>query len=200
MPKIDHAEYEAATIGGDFKEFCPGAYVVRIQAVRTSWEEMDWGIRERVERTSDEEKAVLLIWDVAEGEFEGEFSRGFYLDGGEPDQRKDFMHQVLYTWDDLGDLRQFNDALEKSNPGFDPMAAFEADRWDMYIGKQFGIVVDGTHYTKENGYDGWKTRAKHWKVYSVDDIRSGKHAEPYITDKRTNKDEAPADNYADVPF
>ena len=201
MPKINRDEYNAASVGGSFKEFCPGAYIGRIQAVRTEWEEMDWSMRERVTKTAETDKAVMFIFDIAEGEFAGEFSRDFYFVGGKLDETKDFMHRVKYSWNDLRDLKRFDDALKASNPGFDPEAAFDADKWELYVGKLFGFVADGTHVTKDNGFDGWRNvHVKDWKVYSVDDIRDGKHDEPRITDKRVKQEPAQADTYSDVPF
>lgn len=216
MPKINRDAYNNTTYGSGFKPFCAGAYVGRIQAVRTSWEEMDWEVGQRVQRAAATDNAVMLVFDVAEGEFAGEFSRDFYMKNGGIDPDKDFMHWVKYSWADLRDLKRFDDALKASNPGFDPAAAFDADRWELYVGKLFGFVADGTVRTNDQGYDTWRTNVKPWKVCSADDIRNGKHAEPRITDKRTKVAEpikltpddgyfagastAPAGAYDDIPF
>lgn len=191
MPKINRDAYNNTTYGSGFKPFCAGAYVGRIQAVRTSWEEMDWDAGRRTQRTAESEQAVMFVFDIAEGEFEGEFSRDFYMKNGSVDPDKDFLHWVRYSWaldpktGEYKDLVRFDDALKASNPGFDPEPAFDADRWELYVGKLFGFVADGTVRTNDQGYDTWRTNVKPWKVCSADDIREGKHAEPRITDKRT---------------
>ena len=152
MPKINRDEYNAAALdGGTFKEFCPGAYVGKIMAVRTEFDEYDFERREVVTRTADSDSAVMFVYDIAEGEFAGEFSRDYYAS-----ENKDFLHRVRYSWENLRDLKRFDIALKESNPGFNPEAAFDADNWDAYVGKLFGFVADGTHYTKDNGFDGWK--------------------------------------------
>lgn len=204
MPKIDMAEYNAtdASTGG-FKQLVPGAYVVTIQAVRTQFEEMDWNIGERVLRDYDTDNCVLFVFDIAEGEFTGEFSREFYLGlDGKLDTRKDFLHSVKYDWSDLRSFKKFNQVIEDSNPGFNVMAAFNADKWDMYVGKQFGLVLNGTVSTNDRGYDTWKLRVGRG-IYTVDDVHDGKTPEPRITDKRTPvapSTAATADQYCDVPF
>lgn len=207
MPKIDKTEYENAKYGngGGFKPYTAGAYVGVIQAIRTSWEEMDWSVGKRVTKTADDDSAVLIVFDVAEGDCAGEFSRDFYMGAdGQLDPRKDFMHSVVYSWADLRDLRRFDDALTASNPGFDVQAAFAADKWELYVGRKFGYVADGTVSTNERGYDQWRVRVKPWKVCSVEDIHNGNHAEPRVTDKRTKAADDAADDTtaydADIPF
>lgn len=203
MPKINRDEYNSTSIsGGTFKEFCPGAYVGRITAVRTEFEEYDFERGGVVDKSADKDKAVMFVFDIAEGEFAGEFSRDYYAD-----ERKDFMHRVKYSWADLRDLKRFDTALKESNRGFDPEAAFDADNWQAYVGKLFGFVADGTRVTKDNGFDAWRNiNVKPWKIYSVEDIRNGNHAEPRITDKRVKIEGARADAkpaadlYADIPF
>lgn len=201
MPKIDMKEYNATDTAGGFKQLVPGAYVVAIQAVRTEFEEMDWDLGDRVKRSADKDRAVMFVFDIAEGDFLGEFSRDFYLGvDGKLDERKDWMHSVKYDWSDMRSFKRFNQALEESNPGFDTMAAFQADRWDMYVGKKFGLVLNGTVSTNDRGYDSWRLRAGKG-IYTVDDIHDGRTPEPRIQDKRV-KENAPEPTavYDDIPF
>ena len=99
------------------------------------------------------------------------------------------------------------DCFTASNPGFDALAAFEADKWPLFVGKLFGVVLNGTVRTNERGYDQWSLRTS-TKPYTVDDIRNGNHAEPRITDKRTQVAAQPSTTpaaaapsyYDDIPF
>ena len=203
MPKIDKAAYTSAeaTQGGSFKQMEPGAYVVKIVAVRTEWFD-NWN---KKECTSDAEKMAWFVFDIDEGEFAGEFSRDFYLDGNGYDTAKDWMHQAAYGWYNLGKLKWFNDVLTKSNPGFDPMAALEADAWNLFLGKRFGVLLNGTVTTNDRGYDNW--RFKVGEIISVDDVHSGNHGEPKITDKRADTSTSRSGvalntdgTYDDIPF
>ena len=188
MPRIDMNDYNSAeeSQGGGFKQLVPGAYVVRIQAVRTEWYD-NWN---QCDKNSEQDKMAWFVFDIAEGEFAGEFSRDFYMKNGRLDPNKDFLHQAAYAWYNVGKLKLFNRVLAESNPGFDPMAAFNADRWEMYVGKLFGVVLNGTVTTNDNGYDQWRLRSG--DIISVNDVRTGNHKEPKITDKRT-KVEDPQD-------
>lgn len=201
MPKIDMEAYESA--GGGFKQLLPGAYVATVMQVVTEFEEMDWDLRERVTRTADNDQAVMFVFDIAEGEFCGEFSRDYYMEDGKPAANKTWMHQFKYSWapESMRDFKRFNQVLEDSNPGFNVMAAFQADRWDMYVGKKFGIVLNGTVSTNDNGYDKWTLRPG-WRTYTVDEVRDGKTPAPRITDRRTPVPEAeePESTPYDVPF
>ena len=202
MPKIDMEAYESAS-SGSFKQLTPGAYVVAIMQVLDEFEEMDWDVRERVTRTAEKDQAVMFVFDIAEGEFCGEFSRDYYMEDGKPAPNKTWMHQFKYSWapESMRDFKRFNEVLEDSNPGFNVLAALEADKWDMFVGKKFGIVLNGTVSTNDNGYDKWTLRPG-WRVFTVDAVRDGKTPAPRITDKRTP---VPEDGDAestpyDVPF
>ena len=137
---------------------------------------------------------------------------GFLASTPKPEQ--DWRHQFKLYWGDLDNqkdaerTRYILDCISASNPGFDALAAFEADRWALFIGKKFGVVLNGTVRTNERGYDQWTLRTSA-KPYSVDDIRTGNHTEPRKTDKRTQVDAQPsttaaaaaaASYYDDIPF
>ena len=66
----------------------------------------------------------------------------------------------------------------------------------MFIGKRFGVVLDGEVSTSESGYDRWRFSVG--EVASVQAVRDGKVREPRITDNRVQV--ATADAYDDVPF
>lgn len=184
MPKIDMNEYNNAkeSQGGGFAQPEPGVYKLRIMAVRTEWEEYDFQAGGKVGKTSDEDRSVQFVYDIDDGEFEGEYSRDFFMDGTEPAPNKDWMHQTKYGWWNLGRLKLQNNVLATWNPGFDPMAAFQADRWDMFVGKKFAAVVNGTVSTNDNGFDNWRLRCGDW--ITPEQLASGDHKEPKVTDKR----------------
>ena len=147
MPKLnetfDNAQ-ESTAGGGEFKRMDPGAYMCRIQAVRTEWSDS------RGNRwTSDEKQYVKLILDIDEGEHAGEFSRE-YWDG----EDKDWGHTLYMSWTPraLGILKHTLKALDEANPGFDSRAAFEADQWMLFIGKKCRVLWNGQERTNDRGY------------------------------------------------
>ena len=77
---------------------------------------------------------------------------------------------------DMGAFKGNIQALDESNPGFDALAAFQADRWELFIGKKVGIVVGEEEY---RGNDGTvKTRLGFPRLKSIQDIRAGKFKVP----------------------
>ena len=200
MPKLDHAAYEAAAEGnggGSIAQMTPGAYVCRIQAVRTE------GSTRSGRWTSDEKEYVLFVYDIAEGPHAGRYSDDYFCDaGGRVDPDKDYMHCVYMSFKvkAYGMLKRRLRAITASNPGFDAEAAFEADRWEMFVGKQFGAVLDGEVDTNDRGYDRWRLSVG--EVVSVQDVRDGNCREPKVTDNRAKVEAAPASGgaYDDVPF
>lgn len=169
MPKINMDEYNAAEVstgGGDYQRMGAGGYVVRCQAVRTKG--TDYG------RTVDfisEKQYVKLIYDIAEGGLAGKFSDDYWAG-----EEKDWGHQFYLSWKNMGALKNAIQCLDESNPGFDAMAAFQADNWDMFIGKQFGIVVGEEEYLGNDGTV--KTRLTFPRIKSVQDIRDGRFKVP----------------------
>ena len=192
MPNIDMNEYNAAeeTSGGGRGQMVPGAYIATVQAIRTEGKTLSgsW--------TSDEKQYVIVVFDIADGPFAGEFSRDWYMKGGRIDPDKDYLHRDYLSWKNLGFLKRKLRAFSESNPGFDAEAAFFADKWEMFIGKRFGVVLDGEVSTSESGYDRWRFSVG--EVASVQAVRDGKVREPRITDNRVQV--ATADAYDDVPF
>lgn len=201
MPKIDREAYEAATetTGGGIAQMTPGAYVLKIVAIRTEGTD-SYGRK----WTSGEKQYVKLVYDVAEGDFEGRYSEPYFIGwDGKPDPDKDYAHCDYLSWKNLGFLKHKLNAITASNPGFDALAAFEADKWDMFVGKVFGAVIDGEVDTNDRGYDRW--RLSIGEFASVQDARSGNVREPKVKDNR-GAAPAPASttgtaaDYSDVPF
>ena len=202
MPAFNNYNQTEAKFDTEFKQPTPGAYVLRIAAVRTAWEEYNFntGLRDTCSTAND--AAVIFVYDIVEGEFADEYSRDFYMgDDGMLDPRKDFLHQYKFYWGDLNDpkdaakAKYLLDCLTASNQGFEAKPAFEADAWQLFINQQFGAVLNGTVKTNDQGYDNWNLKPQR-KIYTVQEIMSGKTLnakgemvdlpEPKINDKRTN--------------
>ena len=232
MPKFTNYDQTEAKFDTGFKQPLPGAYVLRIMAVRTEWDEYNFQTGLRDHCTTANEAAVLFVYDIVGGEFDGEYSRDFYMDdNGMLDPRKDFLHQYKFYWGDLNNPKDAEkakyllDCLTASNQGFDALAAFQADAWNLFIGKQFGAILNGTVKTNDQGFENWNLKPQR-KIYTVQEIMNGKTLNakgemvdlprPKITDKRTNVEDggaapstaaAPAESGApasayddDVPF
>lgn len=182
MPKIDRNEYmntEAKTGGGGgFAQMEPGVYELCIQAVRTEWDTLN-GHTDGIAK-----QCVKIVYDVASGEFEKRYSDAYFVDwDGKPDPEKDYAHSCYLSWKNVGYLKGRLQALDAANPGFDSLAAFEADRWDMFVGKRFWAVLDGEVDLNDNGYDRWKLDVAAW--VTPEQVRSGDFPEPKVTDNRS---------------
>lgn len=195
MPKIDMNEYNAAQVSDDSFERMPaGGYVCKIQAVRTSGVD---GYNRLVDYVKDKQY-VVLIYDIAEGDFAGKYSDDYWKDPA-----RDYGHRFYLSWKNLGMLKGAITCLEESNPGFDAMAAFEADKWDLFVGKNIGFVIGEEEYRANDG--SVKVRYTLPRAKSVQDIRDGKFRVPEL--KKLN-DGLPTDSGAaaaaeddeDVPF
>lgn len=184
MPKIDIDEYNAASEPSAFEQITPGAYVAKVQKILTEGKSLygAW--------TSDEKQYVVVLFDIAEGKFAGEYSRDFYAD-------KDWLHCDYLSWKNIGFLKKKLNAFTNSNPGFDALAAFQADKWEMFVGKLFGVVLDGEVSTNDYGNDRWKLKVG--DVIDAQTVRDGKAREPKITDNRLKFEESKP-LYENVPF
>ena len=172
MPKINMQDYENATAstgGGEFQRMGAGGYVVQIQAVRTEGKD---GYGRTIDYVGAKDY-VKLVYDIAEGDLAGKFSDDYWA--GED---KDYAHQIFLSWKNMGAFKGNIQALDESNHGFDALAAFQADRWELFIGKKVGIVVGDEEY---RGNDGTvKTRLGFPRLKSVQDIRAGKFRVPEL--------------------
>lgn len=223
MPQFANYNNVEAKFSEGFQQLEPGSYVAVVQAVRHEWEELDYQTGLKRSCSTRNDAAVLLIYDIAEGAFAGEFSRDFYLQNGYLDATKDFLHQWRFTWGDLNNqkdaekTRYILDTFSACNPGFDALAAFNADNFGLFVGKKFVVLLNGTLKTNDRGYDQWNLRTS-TKIYTIQDLRDGNIPEPRITDKRTQIDKdvnaaaqqqmsssgaadmPPTDLYSDIPF
>lgn len=180
MPRIDRGEYaqtEAKMGGASFDQMEPGLYELYIQAIRLEWDTKEG----HTDGLSN--KCIRIVWDVASGPFERRFTEAYFVDwDGKPLEDKDFMHSLFLSWKKLEYFKHNMNVLAACNDGFDPLAAFEADRWDMFIGKRFFAVVNGEVDLNDNGYDRWKLSVGAWLTPEM--VRSGEFPDAKIVDNR----------------
>ena len=188
MPKIDMEAYRKAESfagGGSYARMVAGGYIVKVQAVRTKWHDSDGN---EVDGARDKQY-VKLIYDIAEGPFAdggGEVPEtdgplvGKFSDEYWAGEDRDYAHWICLSWKNLGALKGMAEAFDGSNDGFDFMAAFDADKWDMFIGRTVGIVVG----EEETGYDEngrMRTRLRLPNARPADAIREGR----FRTDRKS---------------
>ena len=144
MPKLDSSFNETQeSTGGDVRRLMPGIYMSRVQAVRTEWTDSrgdHW--------TSDEKQYVKLILDIDAGEFTGYFTDDYWQG-----EQKDWGHTLYMSWSPraLGMLKHTFSAFDEANKGFDSRAAFEADKWELFIGKRVLVHWGGEEYESNTG-------------------------------------------------
>ena len=181
MPKIDRNAYASTEPkmggGGGFEQMEPGVYELYIQAIRFEWDTKN-GHTDGLSK-----QCVKIIWDVASGPFEKKFTDAYFVDWeGKPDPDKDFMHSTIFSWKKMEFFKHKMNVLDVCNDGFDPLAAFEADKWELFVGKKFFAVIDGEVSLNDNGYDRWKLDVGSW--LTPEQIRNGEAPEPKIVDNR----------------
>lgn len=173
MPKLDPKAYDETQESASaqtFTAFEPGAYVCRIQAVRTKGYDYNG---KPVDYVNDKQY-IKLILDIAEGPFEGHFSDDYWSG-----QDKDWGHQVYLSFKPAayGLLKSWLNCISNSNGGFDARAAFEADKWDMFIGKLVGVQWNQEEYERDGAI---KLRVRPDRPYAADAVREGKCPKPRV--------------------
>lgn len=140
-----------STSDGGFSPLPAGPYVARL-----------------VELKDNEEKEyVEVIYDIAEGEHAGYYSD----DWG---KNHPYAHHFFMSYKEsaLGMLKGRLDAIQSSNPGFDPFAAWDAGRLDIFVGRLVGINLQEEEYKRSDGEVG--TRLNVCQVVSAQNVRDGK--------------------------
>lgn len=119
-----------ASADGDFQRLPAGPYVAKIVSMENN------ARREYVEP----------VFDIAEGEY-----AGFYSDAWGVSHP--YAHHLFLSYKDtaLGMLKGRLEAIQESNPGFDPFAAWDAERWDMFTGRLLGVNLQEEEYRKGDG-------------------------------------------------
>lgn len=139
-----------AKVDGEFERLPAGPYVARI-----------------IDATDKPEKEyVELLWDIAEGP-----KTGYYDDSW--GQAHPYAHNLILSYKDkaLGMLKGRLEAIAASNNGFDPFAAWDAGRLDMFKGRLIGINLQEEEYERNDGEIG--TRLNVCAVMDAQKVRDG---------------------------
>lgn len=136
---------------GGFTPLPAGPYVCRIV------DAIDNAQREYVE----------VVFDIAEGEH-----AGYY--GDDWGKSHPYAHHFFMSYKDtaLGMLKGRMEAIAASNPGFDPFAAWDAGRLDIFIGRLIGLNLQEEEYERRDGDTG--TRLNVCQVVDAQAVRDGK--------------------------
>lgn len=136
---------------GDFERLPAGPYVARILNMNDN----------------EQREYIEVVFDIAEGPHAGYYSD----DWG---KSHPYAHHFFLSYKDtaLGMLKGRLEAMQASNPGFDPFAAWEAGRLDMFVGRLVGINIQEEEYEANDG--SVKTRTNVCQVVNAQDVRDGK--------------------------
>ncbi len=130
MRSINWSEVKTSS-EGDYKRVGPGAYLGRVTAMRDV----------------PASEYVTLLYDIADGEFKDFYADGFYAD-------KEWAHSMTLSYKDtgIGMTKGRLETIQACNPGFDPFAAWDAGRFDMFVGRTVGLVFrEEEYYDKKTG-------------------------------------------------
>lgn len=160
MRSINWSSVEERTEGA-FDQLEAGAYTCTIQSVE------DVPAKEYVR--------VLL--DVADGARRGFFSDAFYTD-------KPWAHSLILSYKDsaLGMLKGRLKVIEACNPGFDPFAAWDAGRLDMFCGRKVGVVFRAEEYWDKKTEEFRVGSARPDRLCKLDEVPTIKAPEPKMLD------------------
>lgn len=151
MKRIDWAGTPASK-DGDFERLPAGPYVATVT------DAIDNAQREYVE----------VVYDIAEGE-----RKGYYGDDWGRDHP--YAHHFFLPYRTEGGQRMTKgrlEAIQASNAGFDPFAAWDADRLDMFRGRLVGINLQEEEFESSDGEV--RTRLNVCQVVPAQDVRDGK--------------------------
>lgn len=110
---------------------------------------------------------VEVVYDIAEGEHANYYSDQW-------GQSHPYAHHFFLSYKDtaLGMLKGRLEAIAASNPGFDPFAAWDAGRLDMFVRRLVGINLQEEEYERNDGDIG--TRLNVCQIVDVQRVRDGK--------------------------
>jgi len=109
---------------------------------------------------------VEVVYDIAEGEHVGYYSD----DWG---KSHPYAHHFFMSYKEsaLGMLKGRLEAIAASNPGFDPFAAWDAGRLDIFAGRLVGLNLQEEEYERRDGDTG--TRLNVCQVVDAARVRDG---------------------------
>lgn len=146
---VNWGTVEASTDGG-FNRLPAGPYIAKVVNA------IDKADKEYVE----------VVFDIAEGEH-----ASYYNDDW--GKNHPYAHHFFMSYKDtaLGMLKGRLEAIQASNPGFDPFAAWDAGRLDMFAGRLVGLNLQEEEYEYMGEV---KTRLNVCQVVPAQDVRDGK--------------------------
>lgn len=136
---------------------------------------------------------VEAVFDIAEGEHAGYYSD----DWG---KAHPYAHHFFMSYKEtaLGMLKGRLEAIAKSNPGFDPFAAWDAGRLDIFANRLVGINLQEEEYKRNDGETG--TRLNVCQVVDAQLVRDGK-VKPRAKKSLSGGDSRPTTTKSDfVPY
>ena len=140
-----------ATSDGGFEALPAGPYVVKI-----------------VEMNDKEDREyVEVVFDIAEGP-----KAGYYSDDW--GKAHSYTHHFFMSYKETaqGMLKGRLESIQKSNPGFDPFAAWDANRLDMFKNRLVGVNLQEEEYENRDGEV--RTRLNVCQVVDAQLVRDGK--------------------------
>lgn len=120
--------------------------------------------------------ALLVLWDVADGEHKGHFSDSFF-------DNKPFRHNdyLMLEGKALGVTKHKLHVLADANPGFKPTVAIGQDQAQPFVGKTCYLLLQERKYTY-NGRDQSEVNVVRW--LSPDAYSDGDYKVPETLDER----------------
>ena len=149
MRSLNWNDIDASNEGG-FTPLPAGPYVARIIDAEDN----------------DQREYVEVVFDIAEGEHAGYYSD----DWG---KKRPYAHHFFMSYKEkaLGMLKGRLEAIATSNPGFDPFAAWDAGRLDMFRNRLVGINLQEEEYEGSDGEV--RTRMNVCQVVDAQRVRDG---------------------------
>ena len=147
---------------GGFTPLPAGPYVARI----TQFIDVDDEAEREGKPNNPLKEYVKVVFDIAEGEHAGYYSD----DWG---KAHPYAHQFIMSYKETaqGMLKGRLEAIQASNPGFDPFAAWNAARADMFVNRLVGINLQEEEYERDGEV---KTRMNVCQVVDAQRVRDGK--------------------------
>lgn len=150
MRSLNWNNIQASSDDGGFVSLPAGPYVARI-----------------IDATDNPDREyVEVVWDIAEGEHTAHYDDAW-------GQAHPYAHHFFMSYKEraLGMLKGRLEAIAASNPGFDPFAAWDAGRLDIFTGRLVGINVQEEEYERNGEV---KTRLNVCQIVDAQRVRDGK--------------------------
>ena len=160
MRNVNWGSVDAKT-EGEFARIEPGAYVGCIGSME------DFPSKEYVQ----------MLFDIIEGPHKGYFSDGFYAD-------KPWAHSLIMSYKDtaLGMLKGRLETIAACNAGFDPFAAWDAGRLDMFAGRKVGLVFREEEYWDKKTEEFKLGSARCFRLCKLDEVPTMSATKPKMLD------------------